>query len=136
MPEHTKEMIIGIAWLAAVEVGLPDPGLFVRQIGWESGGFQAWPVNEASGCYGPAQLNPRFFPMEEFDTPEKNIRQGARLMKAWLDRYAGDYEKALVAYNWGPGNLDKLLNIYPASWRMHLPAQPRKYLQKILGDAK
>lgn len=45
-------------------------------------------------------------PEDLFD-PYKNIEYGAKYFKTLLDRYDGDYNKALMAYNGGMGNLDR-----------------------------
>ena len=41
-----------------------------------------------------------------------------------LSRFGGDEKKALAAYNWGPGNVER-------GGRM--PAETRNYLQKVSG---
>lgn len=37
--------------------------------------------------------------------PLQNLTGGAKYLKKHLDAYGGDVNKALAAYNWGPGNL-------------------------------
>lgn len=39
--------------------------------------------------------------------PEPSIIYGTNLLRSNLNRYAGDYHKAIAAYNTGPGNVDK-----------------------------
>lgn len=39
--------------------------------------------------------------------PEFNVTAGAMYLRKMLDRYDGDVNKALAAYNAGPGNVDK-----------------------------
>jgi len=54
---------------------------------------------------------------------------GKNYYGAMLDRYNGDQERALVAYNYGPGNAD--------SWdgsRDSLPEETKNYVTKILGS--
>jgi soluble lytic murein transglycosylase-like protein len=58
--------------------------------------------------------------------PDENIRGGVAYMKQLLQKYKGNPEMALAAYNWGPGNVDKKgLN--------KLPAETQGYLKNILG---
>jgi soluble lytic murein transglycosylase-like protein len=39
------------------------------------------------------------------DDPLANLEGGARYLRAQLDRFDGDVEKALAAYNAGPGRV-------------------------------
>jgi soluble lytic murein transglycosylase-like protein len=57
--------------------------------------------------------------------PEQNVMAGTRYLKQMLGRYGGDLEKALAAYNWGPGNLDRSDG--------GLPDETRRYIAKIKG---
>lgn len=61
-----------------------------------------------------------------FDPDE--AREGARTyLSQLLDKYNGDMKKAVAAYNWGPGNVDK----YGLE---KMPSETRNYLQKVLGE--
>jgi soluble lytic murein transglycosylase-like protein len=60
---------------------------------------------------------------DSFD-PEQNIMAGTRFLRDMLDRYNGDVDSALAAYNWGPGNLDKSRGAF-------LPRETREYLVKV-----
>jgi hypothetical protein len=55
--------------------------------------------------------------------PEQNIMAGTRFLKNLLNRYAGDIDKALAAYNWGPGNLDRKRGL--------LPKETQQYISKV-----
>lgn len=61
-------------------------------------GFDPDAVSSA-GCYGLAQLNPRYFPSGL--TPAENIATGMEYLAYQLDRYDGDMAAALTAYNAG-----------------------------------
>ena len=41
------------------------------------------------------------------DDPFANLEGGARYLRAQLDRFGGDVEKALAAYNAGPGRVER-----------------------------
>jgi soluble lytic murein transglycosylase-like protein len=62
---------------------------------------------------------------DPFD-PEQNVMAGTRYLKQMLGRYGGDLDKALAAYNWGPGNLDR-------SGDGRLPKETRHYITRIKG---
>jgi soluble lytic murein transglycosylase-like protein len=64
--------------------------------------------------------------------PNSAIKGQAAMMGDMLKKYGGDYSKALAAYNWGPGNLDKSLQRWGADWRNHLPAETSNYVEKIM----
>lgn len=59
--------------------------------------------------------------------PSTNLRLGIAYLKYLEDMFNGNRERALVAYNWGPGNLELALK-----GRQRLPSQPVQYARKIL----
>ena len=63
-------------------------------------------------------------------SPDEIARVGRDYLQAMLGKY-GDTEKALVAYNWGPGATDKWLasGAKPEA----LPAETRTYVQRVKG---
>ncbi|WP_069351834.1 lytic transglycosylase domain-containing protein [Burkholderia cenocepacia] len=65
-----------------------------------------------------------------------NDQAGAsgRYMQSLMKRYGGDIRKALAAYNWGMGNLDKDLAKNGGQWESHLPAETRKYIAQVAGE--
>jgi soluble lytic murein transglycosylase-like protein len=67
--------------------------------------------------------------------PEDSIRSGCHYMRWLLRQFDQDYSKALAAYNWGIGNLKKLLARpgleMNGPWISHLPKETATYLRKI-----
>lgn len=59
---------------------------------------------------------------DPFD-PSQNIMGGTRYLRSLLDRYDGDLNKALAAYNWGMGNLDRSTG--------GLPEETRNYQSRV-----
>jgi soluble lytic murein transglycosylase-like protein len=58
--------------------------------------------------------------------PAENLNGGSRYLKQLLEKYDGDLDHALAAYNWGQGNVDRRgLN--------NMPEETRNYLSKIKG---
>lgn len=111
-----------------------DPEIFVRQIETESG-FNPRAVSSA-GAGGLAQIMPAtarqpgfgISPISDearFD-PETSLNFGAQYMRAMLDRYDGDYNRALAAYNAGPGAVDRAGGIPNYS-------ETQGYVSRIMG---
>lgn len=67
--------------------------------------FNPAALNPESGCYGYCQLNPKYFPTDL--SPADNIRAGLEYLSYQLERYDGDLEAALTAYNAGHDTGDR-----------------------------
>lgn len=64
-------------------------------------------------------------------TENERIRVGKDYLKAMIARY-GDVNKGLAAYNWGPGNLDKVLaQTTGDSWVDMLPPETQQYVSRV-----
>lgn len=53
----------------------------------------------------------------------ENIRGGTHYMSDLLNKYNGDVDKSLAAYNWGMGNVDR-------KGLSHLPSETQNYVNK------
>src|SRR5687767_6525411 len=89
------------AWGAAVRQGI-DPVLFLRQIAAESD-FDPHAYSRA-GAVGIAQIMPALHPAVDPTDPYASLDYAARLMRGYI-RHFGDWRRALIAYNAGPGRL-------------------------------
>ena len=101
-----------------------DAGLIKAVIRAESN-FNPRAVSTA-GAEGLMQLMPgtaRGLGVSNSFDPEQNVMAGARFLKDMLDRYDGNVNSALAAYNWGPGNVDKGTGT--------LPRETMEYLAKV-----
>ena len=63
-------------------------------------------------------------------SPDEIARVGVDYLQAMTQKY-GDTEKALIAYNWGPGSTDKW--IAAGAKPEALPAETRTYVQRVKG---
>jgi hypothetical protein len=101
-----------------------DPALIRAVIKAESN-FNPRAVSSA-GAQGLMQLMPSTASglgvTNSFD-PEQNVMAGTKFLKQMMDRYGGNLNSALAAYNWGPGNLEKKGGA--------LPRETREYLTKV-----
>ena len=87
--------------------------------------WQEWAANEFGTEPPPRQH------ISVFD-PEEAIRAQADIMGWLLGVWKGDVRKALASYNYGIGNMQKLVAKYAADWETHLPLETRQYLKRIL----
>jgi murein DD-endopeptidase MepM/ murein hydrolase activator NlpD len=107
----------------AREAGI-DPNTFVRQIQQESG-FNP-NARSPAGATGIAQIVPQYHPGVNPNDPEAALRYAAQLMAKNTAQY-GDIRSALIAYNAGPGGLQRYQRTGV------LPRETQLYLQRILG---
>ena len=110
-----------------------DPEIFHNLINAES----AWkenalgPVTKYGQAKGLTQLIPataKSMGVTDPYDPMQSIEGGGKFFKQMLDKFGGDYTKALAAYNWGPANIE--------NWggdHSKLPVETQVYLKKILG---
>lgn len=83
----------------------------------------------------PATARNPGFGLEPLDNPwdpEANKRFGTQYLGAMLDRYGGDTEASLAAYNWGAGNTDDWVEAGKPSDM--LPQETQNYIAQIMGQ--
>ena len=61
--------------------------------------------------------------------PEQNVMGGTKYFRKMLDRFGNDPEKALAAYNAGPGNVEKYNGIPPFK-------ETQNYVSRIMNNLK
>jgi hypothetical protein len=121
----THEEIESMINKAATALGI-DPALVKAVVKAESN-FNHTAVSKA-GAQGLMQLMPRTakeMGVEDPFDPLQNIWGGARYLKRMLDRHGGNINKALAAYNWGPGNLER------HGYGGNLPGETRRYIEVV-----
>jgi hypothetical protein len=104
-----------------------DPAMFHRQLTVESGLDPN--ARSPAGALGIAQLMPGTAAALRVDAmnPAQAIPAAANYMRQNLNRFGGDYDKALAAYNWGPGNVS-------AKGMTALPRETQAYIAKIRNE--
>lgn len=77
--------------------------------------------------------------VEELFDPRTNLDLGCRYLKRLVNDYAGDVRLALIAYNAGPGNLERWLRAESDPERIlseHAFGETRHYVRKVLRLAR
>lgn len=100
--------------------------LFVRQAKQESG-FNPYATSPkgAGGVFQHMPATAQELGINPYDTTQ-SIQGGVKYMGQLLNRYQGDPTKALAAYNWGMGNVDR-------KGLEAAPTETQNYLKNILG---
>jgi soluble lytic murein transglycosylase-like protein len=113
---------------AAAKYGI-DPAVLKGLIKQESG-FNP-NAGSPAGAQGLTQLMPgtaASLGATNVHDPAQSIDGGAHYLKMQLDRFGGDYSKALAAYNAGPGAVQRYGGIPPY-------AETRNYVKNVLAFA-
>lgn len=118
--------------LAAAEELPAD--VLIRQCETESA-FNPEAENPKTKAFGLFQFMPATAADEKINPKRwhENVFGGVRYLGK-MNRMFGSLDKALAAYNWGPGNLKKCIAAYGDGWRAQIPAETKGYLKKILRD--
>jgi soluble lytic murein transglycosylase-like protein len=102
-----------------------DPAL-VRAVIQTESNFNRWAVSP-KGARGLMQLIPETgarYGVRDFFDPRQNIEGGVRYMKFLLEKFDGNLDLSLAAYNAGEGLVEKLGRVPPI-------AETREYVRKV-----
>lgn len=99
----------------------------IEAVVWQESRWQAGAVSPV-GARGLAQLMPATAQGlgVDPDDPMANLEGGARYLREQLDRFGGDLEKALAAYNAGPGRVAQAGGVPPIR-------ETQSYVASVIG---
>jgi len=90
-------------------------------------------VESSAGAQGIAQIVPRWHPDVDPLNPTAAIHYAAGYLSRLKNQF-GDWETALAAYNWGPGNVSNAREDYGYEWLNYAPEETKNYVREIWGD--
>jgi soluble lytic murein transglycosylase-like protein len=125
--QRLSDQIVALANGAALNYSVSSS--LVRAVIWiESRGMKT--ARSPKGAMGLMQLMPltaaALGVKDPYDAAQ-NIDGGTRYLMQLIKKYHGDESLALAAYNWGPGNVDKVI-----AGEKKLPEQVQEYVRKVL----
>lgn len=95
-------------------------------------------VTSSAGAQGVMQIMPANFKMlgiTDGYNIEQNIDGGTKLFRQYLDKYKGDINMALMAYNGGPGTMQRR-GVKSSGDLYKMPKETQNYVPKVLGYYK
>lgn len=110
-----------------------DPNIVRAVVMQESGGRQD--VVSPAGAIGLGQLKldtAKGLGVDPYD-PEQNIKGTVMYLGQMRDRYDGNWDRALYAYNWGPGNMDAYLQTGKGLDGRPMPSETLNYVPGVRG---
>ncbi|GKU26452.1 lytic transglycosylase domain-containing protein [Clostridium folliculivorans] len=106
----------------------------IRAIIKQESGFNPYSVSGA-GATGIMQIMPENFSGLGITDPfniEQNINGGTQLLKGYLDKYNGNTEMALAAYNGGPGTMQRR-GVGSSSEIYKMPRETVNYVGSVMN---
>jgi hypothetical protein len=69
--------------------------------------------------------------IDALDTSQASKAAG-KMLRSLYEKY-GSWDKAIAAYNWGPGNLDADIKKHGADWLKYAPAETQGEVDNVVG---
>lgn len=120
-----------LAPLEAAEVARSMPTDLLVRVAYQESHFRediiSGQVKSPAGCVGLMQLNPVDFPGAGQDWRQDILTAADYLVRLYAEHE--DWQLAVAAYNWGPGNLRKFL-----LGKATMPKETTDYITEVFTD--
>lgn len=93
----------------------------------------------AKGHFGFMDATAQEYGLADPNDLQQSAQAAAHKFSDLMNHYAGDLTKAIAAYNWGNGNLDKDIARFGSDWAKHLPQETFDYVNRVtsgIGGAR
>lgn len=87
----------------------------------------------SANAQGLMQIVPRWHPDVDPLDPWDSIDYAGLYLSKLYKKFGG-WDKALAAYNWGPGNMSKNIKATGDSWLQNVPGETYNYVTQITSD--
>lgn len=131
LPHERAKQYLPLFEAAAAKFGIPV-NLLLRVAMQESSFLPdviSGKKQSSAGAVGIMQIVPKWHPSVDPTKPEQAVPYAAKYLVD-LKKQFGTWERALAAYNWGSGNLQKFLD----GKLKTMPAETVNYVSKIMRD--
>jgi soluble lytic murein transglycosylase-like protein len=123
---------LGAAYVPSIEsigaqYGLPQ--YFLSAVAFQESSFNPSATNP-SGASGMFQLMPQYYPGVDPFNWQQAAGAAAQSLAGYFNQF-GDWQLALAAYNWGPGNLANYMNTAQSVSITGLPSETQNYVTRI-----
>lgn len=130
LESNTAKNIANIASLGSV------PGLIMQGIFGAESSFGSNMGNSKAGARGGFQFMPATaarFGVANRDDLTQEAQGATKYMATLLKMFGGDQQKALAAYNWGEGHVQRDIAKNGSNWLAHAPKETQDYVGKIMA---
>jgi soluble lytic murein transglycosylase-like protein len=118
-----------LPYIAQIETEYGVPTDLLARIAYQESTFNPNAVNPKSGAVGMFQLEPADFPGAASMSWQEQAETAAKFLVV-LHRQFNDWQMAVAAYDWGPGNMSK----YEDGQIATLPDETRNYITEVFTD--
>jgi len=130
--ETTGEGATYVPICNAVESALGIPSNLLARMAYQESHFRQDIISgatvSAAGAVGIMQLEPQYFPGAG-KSPSADIQTAGEYLVSLYNEF-GDWQVAVAAYDWGPGNMKK----YLAGTLSPMPSETQNYVTGVFAD--